>query len=387
MARTIFRSFDALDTRVDFNSVTALPSGVTYDTAIKRTGAASLKFVASSGADNAYVVDGGVAQLWHRIYVRVTARPSTTRRIILGQSSSVNLQLNPDGTLAYYNSTVSQGTSTTALTDDTKWYRIEWRGGTDTSVVVLKIDGVDEVTASPSAWSARGILGSNDTVADTYTLYFDDYSADNATAPGEGAVVLLLPVSDSARSTEWVAGSNATTATTNLWEGVNNTPPVGTATSNAVTAAISHEGGATGDYDANMTTYTDAGIGAGATINAMQAISVTGEDISTGAKVLTMSIKSNPAQGAFETNWTVGTSAVGTYPTNWTITRGTIISSPSVTLGTSPVMTMRRPETASRRADVCFMGIYVDYTEGAPADPVSFPPVPPRHPMMHLLVR
>jgi hypothetical protein len=391
MARTFITSFDSDSGLVDGLASNTLPSGVSYDTITPDGVGKSLKFLPASGSAVSVVTTPSHSDGTRiRARFRFTVLPATAR-IFVGSATLSSLRINPDGTVGFYTGASTLiGTSAIALTDTSRWYTIEWlhnqAGG---NVARLRIEGVDEVTtADNNGFQPR--LGCNDTVAATYTMYVDDLVYDNAAFPGEGAVRLLLPISDSARAALWVAGSNATTATTNLFEGVNNTPPIGTATSIPVANGISHEGGAAGttdDYDANMTSYSTAGIGAGSTINAVQAVVAHAEDIATGAKLLTFSVKSNPAQGAFETNFTAGNgSAAGTYPTNWVITRGTIISGPSVTLGTSPVMTMRRPETASRRADVCFMGIYVDYTPVA-GDPTSFPPVPPVHPMMHLLVR
>lgn len=375
MARTRIYGFDASDRGLDgINGTGALPSGVSYDTTTAEGVGKSIKIQPASGSAVSLVTMQATANgEWRRARFRFTVLPSTTARIFVGSASSGNnLRINPNGTVAYFDGGTLIGTSATALTDTAKWYTIEWHSSTNAaSQVRLRIDEVDEITTTNASTFGSGNLGCNDTVADTYTMFVDDYVVDNAAFPGPGAVRLLLPISDNARAALWVAGSNATTATTDLWEGVNNTPPVGTATSNAVTAAISHEGGAdaaTDDYDANMTSYTSAGIPAGSTINAIQAVIVHGEDIATGAKELTFSIKSNPAQGAFQTNFNAGIGAVGTYPTNWNITRGTMLSAPTVVLGTSPVMAVRRPETASRRADVCFMGMYVDYTAGGPQE-------------------
>lgn len=365
MARAAFMGFDSSDNTVESISVIG---GGTYDSTTPDGVGKSLKHIASSGSASGTTYTNVASPQWRRARFRFTARPATTRRIFVGNTSFASLRINPDGTVGYYTGASTLiGTSATALTDTARWYVVEWLSSASASSLVrLRIDGVDEVTTADTT-TFSGVLGPSDTVADTYTMYVDDYVADGAAFPGSGAVRLLLPISDNARAALWVAGSNATTSTSNLWEGVNNTPPVGTATSIPVANGISHEGGAAGttdDYDANMTRYADVGILAGATINAMQAVCAHAEDVSTGAKLLTMSIKANPAQGAFETNWTAGNaSAAGTYPTNWVIQRGTIISNPAnINLAGNAVMTMRRPETATRRADVCFMGIYVDYT-------------------------
>jgi hypothetical protein len=366
MARTDILGFDTSD--ITLEGTGALPSGVSFDSTTPDGIGKSLKIVPASGSGVSHV-DLPTTGNWRRLRVRFTVLPSVTRAFVGTSGVSAALRIKTDGTVEYRNSASTLiGTSVTALTDTARWYTVEWLSSSSSSSLVrLRIDGFDEVTtADTSTFSAS--VGTADTAAATYTMYVDDYVTDNAGFPGPGAVRLLLPISDNARAALWVAGSNATTSTSNLWEGVNNLPPVGTATSLPVANGISHEGGAAGstdDYDANMTRYADAGIRAGATINAMQAICVHAEDISTGAKLLTMSVKSNPAQGAFETNFTAGNgSAAGTYPTNWVLKRGTIISNPAnINLVGNAVMTMRRPETATRRADVCFMGIYLDFTQ------------------------
>jgi len=360
-------------------------TGCTFDTTIVRTGTYSGKVVPTSGVSCRFqlafmVGTAGVAFL--RFYIRVTARPATTARLIHGQisASSTSLRLNPDGTVAYYQNTTLIGTSTIALTDTTRWYMLEIRTLDGTSVTVLQIDGVPQVTGSPSSWTLSSQLGADDTVADTYTAYFDDVAWDTAAFPGPGKAVLLRPISDNARAALWTGGVGGTT---NLFDAVNNNPPIGTATETDLTQ-IEHAGGAAGTtdaYDANMTSYTTAGMGASDTVNSISFFIVHGEDSGTGTKLLNFSLVSNPTQASSLANFTAGgdVGALGTYGSNWTMRVNGIISSPSVTLGTSPVMRVVRPETAARVASVCFMGMYVDYT------PHPAPPWGRRH--RNLIIR
>jgi hypothetical protein len=210
------------------------------------------------------------------------------------------------------------------------------------------------------------------------TARYDDIAVNDSTGaaqnalPGEGKVVLLLPISDNARAALWTGGAGGTT---NLWDAVNNTPPVGLASASATnTSQIEHAGGAAGTtdaYDANMTTPATAGIGASDTINCALFMEVDGEDIATGTKLLNFEVLSNPVI-ASPGNVTAGNDggAEGTYPTLWVVRRSAPVYGSALTVGTSPVMRARRPETVSRVASVCFMGIYIDYTprRGPPFD-------------------
>jgi hypothetical protein len=319
----------------------------------------------TSGVNGRLLVLGTFAG-YVRFYIRVTARPATTARLICSAIGAgiVNLRLNANGTIAHYVNTTLTGTSSTALTDTTRWYRVEFRLTNGTSVPILKIDGVTELTGSPSSWTASNFVGGNDTVGDTYTAYFDDIACDDTDFPGEGRVVLLKPISDNARAALWTGGAGGTT---NLFDAVNNTPPIGTATETDLTQ-IEHAGGAAGStdaYDANMTTYATAGVGPSDLVNFVSIVAADGEDITTGTKLLAYSVVSNPAI-ASSGNVTAGgdAGALGTYPTTWEKRRFLAsATSPTVTVGTSPVMRVTRPETASRVASVCFMGLYVEYTE------------------------
>lgn len=352
-------------------------TGFSFDSSIVRTGATSLKVIAQSGSSIAVTFIGHSAGRCVRVYVRVTTLPASTRLLIgtIG-ASQLNVRLKSDGALELYNNTTLLGTSTTKLTDTSRWYRIEVRSGTITSDELLRIDGVGEVSGSITSLSTGGTVGAGDTVAATYTAYFDDMAVDDTTWPGEGKIVLLVPISDNARATLWTGGVGGTT---NLFDAVNNTPPIGTATETDLTQ-IEHAGGAAGStdaYDANMTSYATAGIAASDTITAIQFWIWHGEDSATGTKLLNFSLVSNPTQASSLANFTAGNDvgALGTFNVNWTRTQNGIISSPSVTVGTSPVMRVVRPETASRVASVCFMGMYVEYI---PAVAASFA-IPHRH--------
>jgi hypothetical protein len=180
-----------------------------------------------------------------------------------------------------------------------------------------------------------------------------------------------LPISDNARDAKWT--SNAGTTTTNF-DGVNNTPPVGIAVNTTPDFAYEkHAGtaaGTTDHYDANMTTYTTAGVVATDRITLVQGMLSTGEEIITGSKLLSFECLSNPvisSTGSFDVAPVSG--AQGTWPTNWAGKWGPATYNPTPTLGTSPVMRVIRPETATRVASVDFMGLYVEYVNAGKAPP------------------
>lgn len=301
------------------------------------------------------VTSAGVAQLWNE-----TGTPA---------------QIGSDGP------TLSPGT----------YYRFELEfrvatGGGAASTAKARIDGT-EFAASTSAnlgTVGAGLVrmgwltapGASKKCRSDDLAVNDDQGANQNTYPGAGNIALLVPISDNARASLWTGGIGGTTS---LFDAVDNKPPVGTATETN-TSQIEHAGSAAGTtdaYDANMTTYTNAGIGAGATINVIVPLINHGEDVTTGTKLLTFSVVSNPAI-ASAGNFAAGLDGglLGTYPSGWFTTLGTTTYAPSVTLGTSPVMRVTRPEVATRVASVDFMGMVVDYTPAAV--PGAYNPKRPR---------
>ncbi len=250
-------------------------------------------------------------------------------------------------------------------------------GGNDTTVI--RLDGVTLHTESATNFT-------DVTTFDPYFGWFggpgvskilyiddiainDDQGASQTTWPGDGNIVCLVPTADSVRDALWTGGAGGTS---NLFAAVDNKPPVGTATETDTTQ-IEHAGSAAGttdDYEATMQTYTVGGVPAGATITLVQAVAAHGEDVTTGAKVLSIEVLSNPVI-ASAGNFTVGDASpalLATYPSEWGLRADTVSYAPSPTLGTAPVMRVRRPETAARVASVCFMGMQVEYVVAATPD-------------------
>src|SRR6185369_369314 len=124
--------------------------------------------------------------------------------------------------------------------------------------------------------------------------------------------------------------------------------------------------GANEAYDATMTDYTTAGVGAGATVNVVDPVISTAAPVSTSAKVGQVGVVSNPAIAVINLTGNSGQfwsgTPAGTYETGWKWSHGTRTYAPTVTLGTAPVMRVTQVTSSTRIAMVCLMGIYVDYT-------------------------
>lgn len=370
MARSYVCGFETGSLSAELRtSEAALPTiqgAATIEATIVRTGTYSLKVAPASGAAGYWEPTTGASSstAYLRTYVRVTALPASTRGLI-GKTgaNSLNVRVTSTGALELVANVTVLGTSTTLLTDTTKWYRVEVQ--CTAAAVELQIDGVSEVATSTASPSLFSIFGAFDTTAATYTAYFDDIVRDTAAFPGAGAVVLLRPTSLSAAGS-WVEGDGA--GTTGMAAAVATQPPPGVASASetAATNIESPANSATDNCDMNMTTYSSAGIVTGDTIQAVYGFVRHGEDIATGTKAGAVQIVSNPA-GPTETVFTYGddAGAHGAEVNNWRTSLTNSVLSPSVTLGTAPVLRVGKRTSTNRVVCVDFMGIYVDYTPAA----------------------
>jgi hypothetical protein len=383
----------------------------TLDTVLFRTGGASWQFVTAASTFTALAeldiaARGANTSVTYfiRAYVNITTKPTTTSSILSpANTNSASIRLTSAGVVQLWNDSAGTQVGSNGPTLSTGiWYGVELGITFNASSQMSAIEGrVDQVTfASTSGLTAAGPtvvaiwLGFSSSTGTAATINVDDVAVNDSTGsnqtswPGSGKILLLLPTSDNSAGS-WKAGSAASASSNGaLFDGINNTPPIGTATPLAVTAGISNNvSGATNpNGDFNMTTYTAAGIGAADTINAITMIIVHGEDISTGAKTGSFTILSNPAQSGTDTIGSGNTSqfgpsaggAVGTYPTNWAAQQGTVQYPGSVTVGTAPVCRITKVDTGTRAADCCFMGLYVDYTPAV----VQIPYVNPMPPLI-----
>jgi hypothetical protein len=364
---------------------------MTRDTSVFRSGVASYKHVVGAAGTFAYMtytpltfVDGNTYYM--RIYVNVAVAP-TAAPFIMSLGGSINdpsIALNTTGKLQMYiNSSPVSGASVASIADGA-WHRVELQAvagtGTWTSETAL-LDGTQFVTTNTVQTRTNGIIWGVEPIGAPnagFTFYSDDIAvndstgANNNTYPGSGSVVLLSPTADSAVGTGWVTGAGGSTS---LFDAVNGTPPEGVADTGTATSQIRNATSNATSYDATMTTYTAAGVGVGATVNAILPVTATAAPVTTSSKQGTVGVVSNPAitNVALGATGTAGAFwsglAGGTYGAGWKWSFGTMTEAPTVTLGTAPVMRVTNSTASTRIADVCSMGIYVDYTAAVAVAP------------------
>jgi hypothetical protein len=380
MAVTFVCGFEAQQTATD--GLNAFSGTASYNTSVVRTGSASCRCNPASTFTGFPQFPTAGDSFFH-FALRVATFPSVAR-LIQGSISAdfINVRLQTDGTLKVYLNATLIGTSSTALVADT-WYWIGVRHLTGTSVPFLQIDGVDQVTGTATVTGTSGGLGFRGSEASAADAYFDDIVWDNAAFLAPSKVALLLPVTDNAVGTGW---TNDAAGTTNLFTAVDSTPPIGIADTSSGTGLNqirNATANANSNYDANLTTYTAAGVASGDTVLALRPIVATAAPVSTSAKQGTVGVASNPAianiaLGAGGTAGAFWSGAAGaTYVTGWKVSFGTFTTLPSVTLGTAPVMRITQVTSSTRIAVVCFMAMYMAWTPAVAARVPYVNPMPP----------
>lgn len=370
-------------------SRTGVGAQISRDTTVFRSGLASFKF--DSGASNqassiivtapTVFVDG--VTYYFRGYMRTAAAPGSAVAIAnLGNQNNLAIRLRTDGGLELAVNTAAQG-SPSASVADSSWHLLELKGvataTTTWAAAEVRLDGVSVATWSGSlARAGSSTFGWAAAPGASTIINWDDVAindstgANNNTWCGAGVAVLLKPTADSAVGTGWTLGTGTAISGGTAKTAVSNTPPLGVADLTAgsdpkqIRNAASN---ANSSYDATMTTYTAAGVGASDTIKAVQCWTATGAPSATTPKQGTVGIVSNPAvtniallsSGTFES----GGGIAGTYGTQWHWSPGTMTETPSVTKGTAPVMRITQVTASTLVAMVCAMFIYVDYTPAA----------------------
>jgi hypothetical protein len=368
-----------------------------FDTGTKRTGTRSYKFDGAAGGNfirSLWAFSGVTGRTyWATCWFYVPAAsglPTNANRLLgflngaatlnvasveLTSGGKIRLMIGHDGG----GNQAQQGSDSSATVTTDTWYRLDlgvetgagsvdyaecWLDGTS----VASGTGISYSDAAPGllywGWGAGAVgaagPGANKVVYVDDILLQDEQGSVNNTRPsGDEKVVLLLPTADSARDAGWVTGASGTTS---LFEAVNNIPPAGldnasaTSTSqieNAVSTTVQ-------EYDATMTTYSAAGIGAADTITAIYALIEGGNSSTTGSDTIGVSVESNPVIA--ETTPSIDVND-GTFPTGWLRGATGIEENPTVTIGTAPVMSVRKNIASTRVSTVCFMGMYVSYVE------------------------
>jgi hypothetical protein len=310
-----------------------------------------------------------------RFYLRVDSWSINTDIFVLnpvGGSLQDTLQLNTDGTFKLgWQNTGTTSISTIAFNDGV-WHLIEVEIISSTSRKLF-VDNTLFVTDSTSgggvAQTSANLGIGVDGTAGTGTIYFDDVMFDDGDAQiGAGQSILVNPTTDPGSLNSWTAGAGGTS---NLWDAVNNAPPVGLpptgcspgpCESNTSQIKNAASGGSL-DYIATTQSYAAAGVGSSDTVNAVMAIGNDCEEITTGTKAGGYWIGTNPAQTAGGQTFDFGNDVAagcGAFPSAWATHIGSVTTS-GITIGSTATVAIRKTTSTTRATDADFLGIYVDY--------------------------
>lgn len=356
-----------------------ITGAVTRETGTKRTGEASWK-CDSTAADCAVSFgppDTSSISLFFRGYLNTADAASASRYDVLRIGSSavgtigIAASINSTGNIQLWrNDTDVQIGADGPVVNNSEWHLVElfviFGSGGAISDCQLIVDGGSVASASSLSigsateicWGALRQLGR--------VVYWDDVAINddvgsiNNTWIGPGRVILMTPTSDS-QVGSWTGGSGGTT---NLFDAINNLPPAGTASESNTTqieSADSSGNNATDEYRGNCGTYRNKGIVPGSTIRAIKAWVMHGEDVNTNTKTGSFGFQSNPAVAYEAFTYGNDAGALGTYPTNWVRT-SSLIEGPSIDVDSDLILGLRKTDTGTRVASVCFLGAYVDYT-------------------------
>lgn len=358
----------------------------TFDTTTFKNGAASIRF--NSGAGNGTKVNifpllyfGTTGTYYCRYWFRVDGLPTSTSWISTHVNNSFKIALTSTGKLRFINGGTSQVGSDSSVTISTNtWYLLDLRYVLNSTPQVttldLKINGIQDtlltgqtLTGTNSHYTQIG--WGNTAPGANKSIYFDDFIFAN-TQPTSTKVLFLKPISDNQRGS-WTAGAGGTT---NLYDAVDNIPIAGVANGSMTntTQIISTDtsgDNATDEYRVNLTTYTNAGVGADDRVDAILPFLATAENATSGTKTGSYAIRSNPDQGGMFT-FTFGADSSTTMTTigansGWAAddvwTQNPATQNPSITKGNSPVFYLRRTDAVAGTVSVASIGAYIAVTE------------------------
>jgi hypothetical protein len=270
---------------------------------------------------------------------------------------------------------VGSDSTTLVVADSATWYRFElaitFNANGEVASAEYRLNGTTVASGSlatpyvAATFFSLGWVQSPGT--NTAFCYSDDIAINDSTGtsenswPGESKIVLLRPVSDSARGANWTAGAGGTT---NLWDAIDNEPPVGktlaTATNTTQVKNVAKD--RTGNYDTALGAYSAAVSSGGGGLSAGDTVRVVMPQFCTGgpATGTILRLVSNPASSG---DTTLGALGNTNYPgIGWLWNRfDQIVHSPSVTLSTGPVMRIGKRQNSTNASESWFMGLYVDY--------------------------
>jgi hypothetical protein len=258
--------------------------------------------------------------------------------------------------------------------DGVSWYRFElgitFNASGQAAFGEFRLDGASVAAGSLTVPTSSATFFSFGWVFDPHSsafCYSDDAAINDSTGThenswvGDSKIVLLRPVSDSARGVNWTAGAGGTS---NLWDAVDNEPPAGktlaAATNTSQVKNVAKD--TSGNYDASLGAYSAPVTSGGGGLAAGDTVRVVVPQFCTGGPAANTIVRlvSNPASSG---DTTVPTGGDSNYPAagwNWT-KYSQAVYTPSVTLASGPVVRVGKRQNKTNACEACFMGAYVDY--------------------------
>lgn len=353
--------------KLDRSFILASASLFTLASSNQRTGTQCLFIdeVTYSNSGSDYVGVGWITgDPYCSFYIKFAAIPGAAENParFFGAAAS-SLWITNGGFIQLKNDANVRATSTTALSLNT-WYKIQVHM-TSASLRgriwindVLEIDHTGGLSSTQYNWFQSDV-----SPAPGFQAYVDDYSLCTTLETGDLRCATLVPTSDVQRGS-WTGGAGGTT---NLWDAVNNLPPIGTATETNLTQIESADGSGdntTDEYVAGFPAWNSALSNIDALI-AVRAFISTGEDVATGAKTGSFAITQNPNQGAYTAITQFGpaaSGALGTHPIKW-FGYESVVDASAVNVTTTPRVAVRKTDTGTRVASIDLIKLEVLYRE------------------------
>ena len=364
-----------------------------------RSGAAALKCTtnATQALHQSFSGLALVTTYFIRAYLRFSVMPTAATTMLLSPRNAagaiVSARITSAGKLQLWRDQLAGAASALQLGSDSAatlttgtWYRIELslkvNGTSATDDTELLLDGVSvassvgAVNITDAAMNSLRAGHATAPGAAGCTCFVDDVAVNDSTGtdqnswPGEGSIVALRPASDSARAAGWLTGAGGTT---NLFDAVDNVPPVGVAAPTATSQISNAVSTTTENYDAVTGTYTAAGVTG--TVKVVQVIAQIADSGTAAATVAArLNHTANPASGAADVSGlTNAAAAVGASPAGWQVRYGPVQYNPTVTPGTGATVRIGKNTASTTALYADYLALLVEY---APGGTTAQPPRP-----------
>lgn len=376
-----FGGFEALHGKPE-RATTA--GGVVFDSADPLSGLVSLVCGEDEFAYCQFSPSGsGIADRFYyaRARFRFNSLPVTSEVTILAYKQAGffvpgrSVNLTPAGKLKLSGSgTVSDVTLVTG-----QEYIIEFSTRRNTTLnrmdQELRVDGVSQLSntdVSSIRNPDRVDFGFAGLTADGAEVVLDDWAVNDDTGatqnswPGvDRRVAMLFPTGDAARDAGWVRWGGSTT---DLWEAVNNRPPVSTA--NGDSRIVNEVATAVEEYEASFPAWSTV-LPAGATPRLMAATANFSRDFTAVDMGIGLALAPDGLTFGTEKTSSINNNP-GTYPTNWGDMLTDAVDASAIDTADTPHVKVRKGTANVADLVVNHLGILVEYEEGvAPPAPLE----------------